>query len=572
MSMIEKLIDAAIGNKKAEIVLKNGSFVNVFTGEVVRADIAIQDGKIVGFGEYEGETEYDITGKVAVPGLIDAHVHIESSQLSPEEFAKMVLPRGTVTVIADPHEITNVCGIAGAKYIADAAARTPLEVKVMLPSCVPATAFETSGAILTGADTEKYIREPFIHGLGEFMNYPGVIYKDAECMKKLEAARSANCVVDGHAPSTSGKGLNAYISAGISTDHECIGPEEAAEKVSKGMYVHLRAGSATRNVATNCKAVTAANLRRFMMCTDDRHAADIKGKGHLDNALRIAVKAGMNPVWAVTAATLNTAECYRLYGKGAIAPGYDADIAVFDDLTDFQCSYTFKNGKLVAKDGEALFDAGEKFLPDAVKNTVHIGQVSADSFKLGLKGKKANVIRLISNNVVTERVVREVESKDGDVVLKGTDLLKMAVVERHHKTGNIGIGLLEGYGLKNGAIALTIAHDSHNIMVLGDNNADMASAVEEIRRIGGGMVTVQGKEIHSLPLDIAGLMSSLPAEEYIRRSEELLEIAYGMGILREFEAFMSLSFLGLLVIPDIKLSDKGLFDVTKFSFMSIDAE
>ena len=287
---------------------------------------------------------------------------------------------------------------------------------------------------------------------------------------------------------------------------------------------------------------------------------------------RVAVRAGMDPVWAVTAATLNTAECYRLYGKGAIAPGYDADIAVFGDLKNFECAYTFKKGKLVAKDGEALFDAGEKFLPEAVKNTVHIGQVSADSFKLSLKGKKANVIRLISNNVVTERVVREVESKDGDVVLKGTDLLKMAVVERHHKTGNIGIGLLEGYGLKNGAIALTIAHDSHNIMVLGDNNADMAAAVEEIRRIGGGMVTVQGKEVHSLPLDIAGLMSSLPAEEYIRRSEELLEIAYGMGISREFEAFMSLSFLGLLVIPDIKLSDRGLFDVTKFSFMSIDAE
>ena len=569
--MLEQLIDAAIGRKKAEIVLKNGRFVNVFTGEICEGDIAIEGGKIVGFGKYEGETEYDIAGKIAVPGLIDAHVHIESSQLSPEEFARLVLPRGTTTVIADPHEITNVCGIAGAKYIADAAKNTPLEVKVMLPSCVPATAFETSGATLTGADTEKYIGADFIHGLGEFMNYPGVIYKDAEVMKKLAAARDAGKVIDGHAPSTSGLGLNAYIAAGISTDHECTSPEEALEKVSKGMYVHLREGSATRNVAVNCKAATASNLRRFLLCTDDRHAADIRAKGHLDNALRVAVAAGMEPVWAVIAATLNSAECYRLYGKGAIAPGYDADIAVFDDLKNFNCAMTFKGGKLVAKEGKALFETGGKYLPDAVKNTVHVGDIAADDFKIKLKGKRANVIRILKDNVVTEKVVREVESEHGDVKLSGTDLLKLAVVERHHGTGNIGLGLLEGYGLKNGAISLTIAHDSHNVIVLGDNNADMAAAVAELKRIGGGMAIAEGGRAYSLSLDIAGLMSSLPAEEYIAQSEKLLEKAYSMGVSRDFEAFMSLSFLALLVIPSIKLSDKGLFDADKFEFCSIDA-
>ena len=569
--MLEQIIDAAIGRKKAEIVLKNGRFVNVFTGEICEGDIAIEGGKIVGFGKYEGETEYDIAGKIAVPGLIDAHVHIESSQLSPEEFARLVLPRGTTTVIADPHEITNVCGIAGAKYIADAAKNTPLEVKVMLPSCVPATAFETSGATLTGADTEKYIGADFIHGLGEFMNYPGVIYKDAEVMKKLAAARDAGKVIDGHAPSTSGLGLNAYIAAGISTDHECTSPEEALEKVSKGMYVHLREGSATRNVAVNCKAATASNLRRFLLCTDDRHAADIRAKGHLDNALRVAVAAGMNPVWAVIAATLNSAECYRLYGKGAIAPGYDADIAVFDDLKNFNCAMTFKGGKLVAKEGKALFEAGGKYLPDAVKNTVHVGDIAADDFKIKLKGKRANVIRILKDNVVTEKVVREVESEHGDVKLSGTDLLKLAVVERHHGTGNIGLGLLEGYGLKSGAISLTIAHDSHNVIVLGDNNADMAAAVAELKRIGGGMAIAEGGRAYSLSLDIAGLMSSLPAEEYIAQSEKLLEKAYSMGVSRDFEAFMSLSFLALLVIPSIKLSDKGLFDADKFEFCSIDA-
>ena len=569
--MLEQYIDAAVGRKKAETVLKNGRFVNVFTGEICEGDIAVEGGKIVGFGKYEGETEYDLAGKIAVPGLIDAHVHIESSQLSPEEFARLVLPRGTTTAIADPHEITNVCGIAGAKYIADASENTPLEVKVMLPSCVPATAFETSGATLTGADTEKYIGADFIHGLGEFMNYPGVLYKDSEVMKKLAAARKAGKVIDGHAPATSGLGLNAYIAAGISTDHECTSPEEALEKVSKGMYVHLREGSATRNVAANCGAANAANLRRFLLCTDDRHAADLKAKGHLDNALRVAVAAGMNPVWAIIAATLNSAECYRLYGKGAIAPGYDADIAVFDDLKNFNCAMVFKGGRLVAKEGKALFKTGEKYLPAEVKNTVHVGNVAPDDFKIKLKGRRANVIRLLKDNVVTEKVVREVESENGDVKLCGTDLLKLAVVERHHGTGNIGLGLLEGYGLKNGAIALTIAHDSHNIIVLGDNNADMAAAVAELKRIGGGMAIAEGGKAQSLPLDIAGLMSSLPAEEYIAQSEKLLEKAYSMGVSRDVEAFMSLSFLALLVIPSLKLSDRGLFDADKFELCSIDA-
>lgn len=569
--MLEQYIDAAVGRKKAETVLKNGRFVNVFTGEICEGDIAVEGGKIVGFGKYEGETEYDLAGKTAVPGLIDAHVHIESSQLSPEEFARLVLPRGTTTAIADPHEITNVCGIAGAKYIADASKNTPLEVKVMLPSCVPATAFETSGATLTGADTEKYIGADFIHGLGEFMNYPGVLYKDSEVMKKLAAARKAGKVIDGHAPATSGLGLNAYIAAGISTDHECTSPEEALEKVSKGMYVHLREGSATRNVAANCGAANAANLRRFLLCTDDRHAADLKAKGHLDNALRVAVAAGMNPVWAIIAATLNSAECYRLYGKGAIAPGYDADIAVFDDLKNFNCAMVFKGGRLVAKEGKALFKTGEKYLPAEVKNTVHVGNVAPDDFKIKLKGSRANVIRLLKDNVVTEKVVREVESENGDVKLCGTDLLKLAVVERHHGTGNIGLGLLEGYGLKNGAIALTIAHDSHNIIVLGDNNADMAAAVAELKRIGGGMAIAEGGKTQSLPLDIAGLMSSLPAEEYIAQSEKLLEKAYSMGVSRDVEAFMSLSFLALLVIPSLKLSDRGLFDADKFELCSIDA-
>ncbi len=569
--MLKDIIEQGTRKQKADFVLKNGKFVNVFTGKLMSADIAICGGKIVGFGKYDGKEEIDISGKIALPGYIDAHAHIESSQLSPEEFAKLVVPRGTTTMIADPHEITNVCGIDGAKYIVDGAAKTPLEVHVMLPSCVPATPFETSGAVLSGSEIEKYINEEYLYGLGEFMNYPGVIYTDSDVVKKLEAANDAGKVIDGHAPNTSGEELNGYIATGIKTDHECASVDEARAKVSKGMYVHLREGSATKNVAENIKAVDIFNMRRFLFCTDDRHAADLVANGHIDNALRVAVANGLDPVWAVTIATLNAAECYNLRWKGAIAPAYDADIVVVDDIKNFNAKLVIKAGKLVAKDGKPLFET-ERVSCDAVKNTVRIKPVTPCDFKLALKGKKANVIRILKGGVVTEKVVREVESLNGDVVVKGTNLLKLAIVERHHKTGNIGKALLEGYGLKNGAIALTISHDSHNIVVLGDNNEDMALAVKEIERIGGGMVLIDGGKAYSLPLDIAGLMSSLPAEDFVEKSEKLLEHAYAMGVNRDYEAFMSLSFMGLAVIPELKLTDKGLFDVNKFSFIDINAD
>lgn len=568
--MLAKRIAAALGQERAELVLKNGSYVNVFTGEVEKGDIAIADGKIVGIGTYGGEKEIDIGGRIAAPGLIDAHVHIESSQLSPEEFARLILPHGTTEIIADPHEIANVCGMAGVRYIAEAAKSTPLEVKVMLPSCVPATAFETSGAHLSAADTEKQIREPYLWGLGEFMNAPGVLGRDGEALGKIEAAHACGKIVDGHAPALTGMPLNAYIAAGIRTDHECDTPEEAAEKVAKGMYVHLREGSATRNVAAVCRAVNDKNFRRFLFCTDDRHAADLRA-GHINNALRVAVAAGLDPVRAVTIATLNAAECYRLVGKGAIAPSFDADIAVFDDLKDFRCALTLKGGRVVAEDGHALF-GGERYLPDAVKNTVHLGEISPARFVLRLKGERALAMRLTAGSVVTEKRVCRVESRGGDVALEGTDLLKLAVIERHRGTGNVGLGLLEGYGLRGGALALTIAHDSHNLIVLGDRNEDMAAAANELVRIGGGLALSQGGKVQSLPLDIAGLMSSLPAEEYIARSEKLYEQAYAMGVKRGFDAFMSLSFLALLVIPSLRLSDRGLFDVEKFALVGIDAE
>lgn len=572
--MLKECIDAAISRNKADIVLKNASFVNVFTGRIEQGDIAIVGDRIVGVGDYDGKEEYDVKGLVVLPGYIDGHVHIESSQLSPEEFASLIVPRGTTTIIADPHEITNVCGMAGVDYIVRASKNIPLDVKVQLPSCVPATPFETSGAVLSGKDIKEHICDEGVFGLGEFMNYPGVINADPDVITKLEAAHEAGKIIDGHAPATSGKALNAYLCGGISTDHECVSVEEIDEKISKGMYVHLRHGSSTRNLVSNSKAVNAANMRRFILCTDDRHAADLKEKGHLDDALRKAVAGGLDPIWAVTIATLNGAECYSLKDRGAIAPMRIADLVVVDDLKGFNAKYVFKSGRLVAKDGKPLFDTTSRYLPESVLNTVHVDTLKADDFRLTLKGKKARVMTILPGNVVTGCEIMEIASKDGDVDIVGTDVLKMAVVERHKHTGNIGKGLLKGYGFKGGAMGITISHDSHNIILLGDDNESMAKAANELARIGGGMVIADKKadKVYSLTLDIAGLMSSRDADSLQRDSKALIERAYAMGVDREQEAFMSLAFLSLAVIPQLKLLDTGLFDVTKFAFTSVDAE
>ena len=572
--MLKQYIDAAAGRTKSDIVLKNASYVNVYTGRTDKGDIAIVGDRIVGVGKYEGIKEYDVEGLTVLPGYIDGHVHIESSQLSPEEFASLIVPRGTTTIIADPHEITNVCGMDGVDYIVKASKNIPLDVKVQLPSCVPATPFETSGAILSGKDIEEHICDDGVFGLGEFMNYPGVIDADPDVIRKLEAAHRAGKIIDGHAPAISGNALNAYLCGGISTDHECVSVEEIDEKISKGMYVHLRHGSSTRNLVSNCKAVNAANMRRFILCTDDRHAADLKEKGHIDDALRKAVAGGLDPIWAVTIATLNGAECYSLKDKGAIAPMKVADLVVVDNLKDFNAKYVFKDGKLVAEDGRPLFDTTKRYLPQSVLNTVHVDELKADDFRLKLKGRKARVMTILPGNVVTGCEIMDINSKDGDVDIVGTDVLKMAVVERHKHTGNIGKGLLKGYGFKGGAMGITISHDSHNIILLGDDNESMAKAANELARIGGGMVIADKKDdkVYSLTLDIGGLMSSRDAESLQRDSKALIERAYSMGVDREQEAFMSLAFLSLAVIPQLKLLDTGLFDVTKFAFTTVDAE
>ena len=572
--MIKDYIDAAISRRQCDTVLKNARYADVFCGKLRKGDIAICGDRIVGVGKYRGKVEYDLNGKIVLPGFIDAHVHIESSKLSPEGFASIVVPRGTVTVIADPHEITNVCGEEGAKYVAAAAERTPLEVKLMLPSCVPATPFETSGATLSGGDIQRLIAENAFYGLGEFMNYPAVIKGDGEAVKKLEAAHAQGKACDGHAPALHGKALNAYLCGGIITDHECEGKKEIEEKLSKGMYVALRHGSTARNIQADAKVVNAKNYRRFLICTDDRHASDICEYGHIDDALRTAVAAGVDPLRAVTMATLNAAECYGLKWRGAVAPFYFADLAVVDDLEDFCVTHVFKNGKLVAERGKPLFDVAEKYIPDCVKDTVHIGTVTADEFKIALKGTRAKAITLTGGSIVTGCEAVELPSLNGDVHIADMQILKLAVLERHKLTGNIGLGLLKGYGFHGGAVGLTVAHDSHNMLIVGDDNRSMAKVARELAQIGGGMAVYDRKqdEMLSVPLDIGGIMSSAEPAELVAASEKIYARAYVMGVKPEVDAFLSLAFMSLAVVPRLKLLDTGLFDVEKFAFTDINAD
>ena len=576
---MKDLIDCAMKREKCDLVVRGASVLNVFTGELEKADVAVKGGKIAAIGQgYEGGAVFDAEGLIVLPGLMDGHIHVESSLLSPEAFAQLAVSHGTTGIVADPHELVNVAGIAGAEYVKEAFSRIrkegvePLDVFLQLPSCVPATPFETSGAVINGTETAHEIKRPLFHGLGEMMNYPGVLSADEDTLKKIEAAHEAGKVVDGHAPDVRGDALNAYLAAGIATDHECGSPEECAEKVARGMYVQLRNSSSAHNLEVNCAAVTPFNFRRFLACSDDKNAYDLANKGHMDDALRRLVARGVPAAEAVCMATLNIAECYHMQGKGAVAPSYDADLVLVDNLTEFNVKAVFKRGVLVAEHGKPLFEEGERYLPDSVRSTVRIRPVTADDFKLNIPSGKVLAMTILPHTLVTEGEVVSVQTKDGDAVLENTDLLKLAVVERHFATGNIGKALLKGYGFRGGALAVSMAHDSHNLVVLGDDNAAMARAVKLLEEIGGGMALVTKEGEDCFPLDIAGLMSSAPCEEVVARTGEISARAREMGVKDCYEPVMTLVFLSLLVIPKLKLSDKGLFDVEKFRFTSLEVQ
>lgn len=569
---LKRRIDLAAGRELPELVLKNCRIVNVFTEEILSGDIAIDCGWIVGVGQYQGIQEIDLKNAYVAPGLIDAHVHLESSMVTPVQFAKAVLPHGTTTVIADPHEIANVCGLNGVRYMLEQSSEIPLDVFVMMPSCVPATPFENSGAVIRAEGMGEMLGHPRVLGLGEMMDYPGVVGARQDVLDKLVVG-GAGRMIDGHGPVLTGKNLNAYVMAGVGTDHECSTENEMLQRLRLGMYIQIREGSAAKNLEALIKGVTPQNSRRVLFCTDDRHPGDILSEGHIDNNLRQAICGGISAVAAIRMATLNAAECYQLSHLGAIAPGYQADLIVFESLEEMRIAKVFKQGRLVAENGEALFDIVER-PDDRVLNTVRLQKIVSEQLALKLDSGAVNVIRLLSHSLVTEKVVREVTVRDGVFVHDDqADILKLAVVERHKATGNIGLGLLENYGLKSGAIASTVAHDSHNLIVVGSNDSDMLTAIAEIERIGGGLtIARQGKILGSLPLPIAGLMSDSPLQEVDDKLNELLKIAYGMGVNPQLEPFMTLAFLALPVIPDIKLTDLGLFDVTRFEFMKISAK
>lgn len=576
---LKRLIGCASGREECDLLIKNVKIFNVFTGEISAGEIALAGGKIAGIGYgYRGKSVYDGGGATAIPGLIDSHIHVESSLLSPEAFASLAAAHGTTGIVADPHEIVNVCGIEGAEYIKEAFSRlsvggvNPIDVYLQLPSCVPATPFETSGAAIDAEETAREIGRELFFGLGEMMNYPAVISGEEETLEKLQAAQEACKPIDGHAPTVSGQLLNAYAASGIATDHESENTAECLEKIACGMFVQLRGGSSASNLKSCASAVNEFNFRRFLICSDDKNARDLMRKGHVDDALRMLVQCGIDPSHAVCMATKNVADCYGLRGKGAIAPAYDGDIVLVKDMLSFAVAAVFKAGVLTVENGKALFDDEQKYFPAAVKNTVRIRSVKADDLKLDIKSGRARAMKVRPYGLISDEEIVSVDCKDGDVILEGTSLLKIAVVERHFASGNIGLGLVKDFGLKGGALGITVAHDSHNMVMLGDNNEDMARIAAALEKAGGGMAIVQNGKEYVFPLDIAGLMSSASADEVIEKTESLTAIARKMGVKDCYEPFMTPAFLSLAVIPALKLTDRGLFDVTKFEFTTVEVK
>ena len=556
MARKQYVVEVAAGRRKADMVLKNADYVNVFSNGLSHGDIAVAGGLIAGMGQYEGEVEVDVSGKLVLPGFIDAHIHLESSLVRPSEFARAVLPHGTTTVVTDPHEIANVMGTAGIEYMLQATEGLPVDVRIMLPSCVPAAPVDESGAVLDFSAVDPFYARGRVEGLAEVMNFPGVIGADAEVLKKIVAAQIHHKKIDGHAPQLSGNALNAYIAAGVYSDHGCFCLEDAIAKLERGQYIMIREGTAARNLDALLPLLTPKYYTYCMFCTDDRHPNDLLEKGHIDYIIRRAIRAGTDPIIAVKCASHHAARYFLLNNRGAIAPGFLADFVVIDNFTDFNILEVYKKGVRMF-DGQHVTDFPvpdvNPELEQRARDTFRVRHLTAEDFQ---ESRPCGVLGLVPGEIVTRN--------DGyaAAVDTDTDTLKIAVVERHKNTGHIGVGYLRGYGLKSGAVATSISHDSHNIIVAGSNDADMAAAANRVVEMGGGIVVLSDGEIRGqVRLEIAGIMSADSLPDVNCALEHAKEEAFRLGVNRSVDPFMTLSFMALPVLPALRLTTRGVFDV-----------
>lgn len=556
------LVEAATGVKKADLVLKNADFYNVFTRRIEHGDIAVTAGKVVGIGSYDGEKELDLTGKLVAPGFVDAHIHLESSLVSPAQFAKAVVPHGTTCVVTDPHEITNVMGTDGIEYMLAATEGLPLDVRFVLPSCVPATPLDEAGAELSWEDIDRFYADRRVLGLAEMMNAFGVVHNDPAVLSKIAAADGHGRVTDGHAPGIAGKELDAYIAAGVGSDHECSDADEALEKLRRGQYIMIREGTAARNLKALTPLLQEVYADRCLFCTDDKHPSDLLELGHIDYIIREAVRYGADPLTCIRAATWNAAQYFRMYDRGAIAPGYLADFTVLDSISSLQVVMTVKNGKIVCENGRLIDFAVpriEKRLEEHAHNTFRLQPLAASDFPDGVQ---RGIIGMVPGEIVST------DNGRTDKPDLGRDILKIAVLERHKNTGHIGLGYIQGYGLKSGAVATSISHDSHNIIVVGATAEDMAFAANQIIKNCGGICIVQdGQVLGEVKLEIAGLMSDTDLHEINAALEAAKDAAYALGVNHGIDPFMTLSFMSLPVIPTLRLTTKGMVDVLTQQFI-----
>lgn len=557
----QRLIAVAAGREKADLVLKNAKYLNVFSNEFLSGDIAVANGLIAGVGKYDGKTEIDVSGKLVLPGFIDAHIHLESSMVTPAEFAKAVVAHGTTTVITDPHEITNVMGIDGVEYMIQASQNLPIDVHFMMPSCVPATEIDESGAELDCKDIDLYLDNKKVLGLAEMMNYVGVINGDKNVLSKIVTSQAHHKKIDGHAPELSGNDLNAYIAAGVYSDHECSTFENALEKLRKGQFIMIREGTAAHNLKALMPLLTQQYYSRCMFATDDKHPSDLLHGGHIDYIVKQALKNGADPIVALKTATHHAARYFLLNNKGAIASGYLADIVVVNNLEDFNVETVFKRGKLVF-DGEVKdFSAPtvDEELAQKCFDTFHLDSVTPSSFKVD---GKLGLIGLVGGELLTRNL------GTADKIDVENDILKIACIERHKGTNHIGVGYVKGYSLKSGAVATSVAHDSHNIITVGCNDDDIAVAVNAIKDSKGGIAVVENGKIKALlELPIAGLMSDEPLTTVNEKLENAKSSAYELGADKSIDPFMTLSFLSLPVIPSLRITTKGVFDAENWKML-----